>query len=109
MATSLKLEMPTGNGNTALAANCGTINPIYQPLLDIALKGQQFGNYNGAEGAKVASSLLDPAIESLRTQRNEYQVLTPVQQEYRPQVLDFCIQFRDKCREHPQALLYVVP
>lgn len=109
MQTQITLQMPTGNGNTALAANCGSINPIYQPLLDIAFQGQTIGDYHNLDADRCAQNLLTPAIDNLRQQRGNYAGLTPLEQGYRLQVLEFLTQWRDKCREHPQAIVSVIP
>jgi hypothetical protein len=108
MASQIKLEISTGNGNTAPAANCGTIVAIYQPLLDIALGGVAIGDLHGQQADKFASTL-DSAVDSLRNNRAAYQGLTAAQIDLRPQVLDFVRLWRDACRAHPLATIYIVP
>jgi hypothetical protein len=107
MPPQIKLEISTGNGNTAPAANCGSIDPIYQPLLDIAL-GQQIADWHGRQADNYLTDL-DRAIDSLRNNRAAYQSLTAAQIDLRPRVLDFVRVFRDACRNHPLATIYVVP
>jgi hypothetical protein len=109
MQSQIKLEIGTGNGNTALAANCGSINPAYQPLLDIALGGQQLLDFHGQQADKYSNGYLDNAVDSLRNQRSAYLGLTDAQQALRPQVLDFIVKFRDNCRAHPITTIYIVP
>lgn len=57
MQSQIKLEINTGNGNTAPAANCGSINPAWQPLIDIAFGGQQIGDFNGQQAEKFSGQL----------------------------------------------------
>jgi hypothetical protein len=108
MASQIKLEISTGNGNTAPAANCGTIVATYQPLLDIALGGVAIADLHGQQADKF-SSQLDSAVDSLRNNRAAYQGLTAAQIDLRPQVLDFVLKWRDSCRAHPLSTIYIVP
>jgi hypothetical protein len=108
MQSQIKLEISTGNGNTASAANCGTIVAAYQPLLDIALGGTLLTSFHGQTAQSILVSL-DLAVTSLREQRTAYLGLTQVQQDLRPQVLDFVRLWRDACRAHPLATIYIVP
>jgi hypothetical protein len=107
MASQIKLEIETGGGNTALAANCGTLNPLYSPLVLIAF-GQEIDALHGLVAGDVLANL-DPAINSLRSNRYAYQVLTVAEQGYRQPLLDFCLNWRDNCRRHPNAVIYIVP
>jgi hypothetical protein len=109
MASQIRLEISTGNGNTAVAANVGAIVPTYQPLLDIALGGLNIPDIHGIQADKMTNSYLENAVESLRTNRAAYQGLTAAQIELRPQVLDFVRLWRDACRAHPLATVYIVP
>jgi hypothetical protein len=108
MQPQIKLEISTGNGNTAPVANCGGINPAWQPLLDIAFGGQQIGDFNGQQADKF-SSQLDSAVDSLRNNRSAYVGLGLPQSDLRPQVLDFVLKWRDNCRAHPLATIYIAP
>jgi hypothetical protein len=109
MTSQIKLEIDTGNGNTALAANCGSINPQYQPLFDVAFGGQLIADVHRQSARDVENSYLSPAIDMLRNDRKAFAALTDVEQGYRPQVLEFCVNWRDKCREHPNCVVFVVP
>jgi hypothetical protein len=108
MGTQIRLEMDTGNGNTALAADCGTINPLYQPLFDIAFDNQPIGSYHGQRATDIVK-FVNRAVESLMLDRDAYRGLTAVEKGYRSAVLTFCVAWRDKLREHPEAKLYLVP
>ncbi len=108
MPPQIKLEINTGNGNTAPAANVGTIDPRYQPLLDIAFGGQAIVDFHGYQADKF-SGQLDNAVDSLRNQRSAYQGLPQAQIDLRPQVLDFVRLWRDACRAHPLTTIYIVP
>jgi hypothetical protein len=109
MQPQIRLEISTGNGNTALAANCGSLNPAYQPLLDIALGGLSITDTHGATADKIGNGYLDSAVDSLRNNRAAYQGLTATQIDLRPQVLDFVRLWRDACRAHPLATIYIMP
>jgi hypothetical protein len=108
MASQIKLEIDTGNGNTALAVNCGSIDSNYEPLLAIALGGQSIGDFHKQDAKSVANQL-DNAINSLRFARGDYLGLTPVQQNLRPQLLDFVTRWRESCRAHPNCTTFIVP
>lgn len=108
MQSQIKLKISTGNGNTAPAANVGSIDPRFLPLLDIAFGGQQIGDFHGQQADKF-SRQLDSAVDSLRDNRSAYQGLTAAQIDLRHQVLDFVRLWRDACRAHPLATIYIVP
>jgi hypothetical protein len=109
MSPQIRLEIDTGNGNTALAANCGSINSQYLPLFDIAFRGQPIADLHRQGARDVERSYLDSAIDTLRNDRRAFAGLTAVEQDYRPTVLVFCENWRDKCREHPNCVVYLVP
>lgn len=108
MASQIKLEIDTGTGDTALAANCGPINPNHEPLFSIVFGGQSIYDLSGQNAQDAVGEYLDAGITALRD-RNQFQSLTVIEQSYRPQVLDFCVNLRDKCRQHPNCTIYIIP
>jgi hypothetical protein len=104
----IKLTIDTGNGNIAIAADSGAIDPTWQPLLDIAFGGQQIADFNNKPARDVVGSL-DNAINAMRSDRTAYTGLTPVQQGLRPTVLAFLTNWREDCREHPITVVSIDP
>jgi hypothetical protein len=78
-------------------------------LLDITFGGQPVTDFNKQGARRDILGQLDRAVESLRIQRGDYQGLTEAQQALRPQVLDFVVKWREKCREHPSCVVSIVP
>jgi hypothetical protein len=108
MASRIKLEIGTGNGNTVLVADLSTLNPAYEPLFLIAFQGAILGDYNGRPANDIAGKI-DQAVDSLRDRRGDYAGLSPTEQEYRQPFLEYCLRWREKCREHPNASVYINP
>jgi hypothetical protein len=108
MLQKIKLIIETGNGNVAIAADSGQIDVVWQPLLDIAFRGQVIGDFNRVPAGDMGKNLND-AIDSLRNDRGSYASLTPAQLGLRPRILEFLTNWREDCREHPATFISIEP
>lgn len=106
MNIQFSLEINTGNGNTALAASLNSLNPLYIPLLTVALRGGSFGDFHNRISGDIGREL-DRAIDILRSDRSAFSALTEPEQNYRMLVLELLTGWREKCREHPTTIFYV--
>jgi hypothetical protein len=91
MTSQIKLEIDTGNQNTATAANCGALNALFLPLLDIAFRGQQIPDYHGQQAQNIIPEL-DRAVDSLRNGRRDYLALTSASTGSKTPGARFCAQ-----------------
>jgi hypothetical protein len=103
--TQIRLEIATGNGNTATASAYPTPLVAWEPMLFLA-GGQLFANYNGYTAGRLAGDF-DSIINNLREAPYLFASLTAVQQGYRFPMLDYFTRLRDACREHPNCTVYV--
>jgi hypothetical protein len=108
MSLTIKLEIDTGNGNSALVANIGTISDAMLPVFAVAFDNQPVTDLHGKTAVDALKNL-DNAINKSRTDRAAFANLTAAEQTYRQQVLDFVTRWRIDCREHPLAVNYFYP
>jgi hypothetical protein len=105
---TVKLIIDTGNGNIAVAADSGRIDPNWQSLINIAFQGQAIVDFNNTSSSKM-TGYLDTAITSLRNDRQSYASLTPTELALRPKLLEFLTNWREDCREHSSTNVSIEP
>jgi hypothetical protein len=108
MQSQIRLDIDTGNGNYAIAANAGVLSSTFQPLLDIAFNGQIVDDFHRIAATEMADRL-DKAIDSLQRDRRSYSGLTEPEIALRPQVEAYLLGWRDLCRKHPSCVVSIVP
>lgn len=108
MQVQIRLDIDTGAGNIATAANAGVLSSTFTPLLAIALGGQSINDFHRWAASDVAV-YLDIAIDSLRLQRGDYLSLTETQIALKPQVEAYLVNWRDLCRKHPSCYISITP
>jgi hypothetical protein len=109
MTSQIQLQIGTGNGNNAIVINLGSTPTSFDSIFAIA-----FGSATAITGfhlqlASAVAIALDPAIVSIRDNRSAYSALTAIEQASKQNALDFCVKWRDACREHPNCYLYIIP
>ena len=108
MQSQIRLDIDTQGGNYATAGSAGILSSSFQPLLDIAFRGQRIDDFHRLQ-AQDMSSQLDRAIDSLQRDRRDYLGLTEPQIALRPQVEAYLVGWRDLCRKHPGCYVSIVP
>jgi hypothetical protein len=107
MAKIIRLEVDTGNGNTAIAFTSGGYNLVYDDLLELAI-GIIIDSFEARQASDVARDC-DAAIQGFRNSRGSFAALAPVNQSARIPAMEWFTKLRDACREHPVAIVYIIP